>query len=490
MAAPLDSAAALALRWAALGQWLGRAAQMALMLAFARVLTPQEYGLLDIVISVNALGLILQDLGLSRALVQSPDLAPASAIATFWSHLLLSVATYGLIFLTVPFLAGLLTAPAVIPLVRIAALQLLLVALGTVPMTLMQRALDFRRQGMAQLAGIGALVLIASTLLLAGARAWAFVLGSLAGSAVQTVLYWRFHGWRPGLPSRLFVSRPLLVFGTLSTLEILQGWILNYGDNLIVGTVLGLETLGVYALAFTIAVSSLSLLLNPLASVGYVYLSRLNGRPRELTSVFLSLFRLTAGVAFPAAVGLALTAALLSRTVLGGRWSSIVPVIQMLALFPGVAHALVVNPELYKAMGRPEIMPRLLGVTLAYSLPVYLLGARFGILGFCLARASVSVIFFPVHLAVAARLLRIRAAALWRVLGGPAAATTGMAALVGLVLLAVSSSGGGLEYVELALAIGVGVGSYLTLLACLDRSLARSAVRLVRFRSFDPLDMP
>ena len=89
-----------------------------------------------------------------------------------------------------------------------------------------------------------------------------------------------------------------------------------------------------------------------------------------------------------------------------------------------------------------------------------------------------------------ARLLRIRASALWRVLGGPAAATTGMAVLVWLVLLAVSSSGGGLEYVELALAIGVGVGSYLTLLACLDRSLARSAVRLVTFRAFDPLDMP
>jgi O-antigen/teichoic acid export membrane protein len=430
--------------------------------------------------------MILQDLGLSRALVQSPRLSASSASATVRLHVLTSLIVYGVVFLMAPLVADFLGAPAATLVFRVGALQLPIVALGAVPLTLIQRELDFRRQGIAQLASIGTVVLISGILLLLGFRMWALILASLAGSAVRTTLYWWLHGWRPVRPTPPLLSRSLFVFGALSTVEVLQGWALNYGDNLIVATMLGLDALGTYALAFAISVGSLSLLMNPLATVSYSHLSRLSGQGTALVGAFVPLLQLAGGLAFPAAVGLALTAEPLSQTVLGGRWPAIAPVIQLLALFPGVAHALVINSELYRAVGRPEVMPRLLGAVLAYSLPAYLLGARFGLLGFCLARASVTIIFFPIHVGMAARLLRVPVAHLWRALRGPALATSGMAVAVSLTLLALPSASGGLAWIRLALALLVGISSYVILLACIDRPLVRSAARLASLRVADP----
>ena len=138
---------------------------------------------------------------------------------------------------------------------------------------------------------------------------------------------------------------------------------LNYGDNLIVGYFLGIEALGMYALAFNIAVYSLYFVIQPLSSISYSAFSNMQSDIAEVRRAFINILQVSSMLIIPLGAGIALIATPISKIVLVDRWLGIIPIIQLLAIFPGsISHLLFANPELYRSLGRPDIMPKLLFV--------------------------------------------------------------------------------------------------------------------------------
>ena len=353
--------AAHTLKWAASGQLLGRAAQPAVLLVMARILKPKDYGLLEISILIIMLGRLLLDMGLSRALIQTRKDQDKAANVVFWSNLLFGIVLYSVIFLTADWIAAFFRNPQVAQILRVSALQLPILSLSVVQMAVAQRRLKYERQFVA-LAASG-LAMVAVTLLLVGLGLglWAFVYGSLVGAATQAIAYWLIAPWRPSLRSFDYSLAPqLLGFGSLATIELLEGWILNYGDNVVVGRVLGVNAVGTYALAFKIAVFGIGLVMNPILSVAYASFSRLSDDWEKLHRAFINTQQLAAVVGIPLGIGVFLLADQISEVFLQGRWPGIAPIIRILVISPGLTYVLSINPELYRAIGRTDIMPRLL----------------------------------------------------------------------------------------------------------------------------------
>jgi PST family polysaccharide transporter len=468
------------LKWAAFGQLLARAIQPTILILLARVLSPSEYGVLEIAILVVTLALILQDFGLSRALIQtSSDLRAASNIV-FLSNIGFSVIIYSIIALGSPLLANIFEAQEAIPVLRIIGLQIVILAFSTVHMSLAQRELKYQRQFTAQLLGAIAMAVTVIVLVSLGYRIWSFVIASLVGSCVQTATYWITSPWRP---SRIFdpqIARKLISFGILVAVEVFLGWLLNYGDNFVIGYFLGVESLGTYALAFNIAVFGLALLINPITSVSFASFSKLKKINSDIQRAFLNIVKVTAIIVIPSVFGLVLLADSIELVVLGGKWTGISPLIQILALSPGLTYLVVMNPEIYKAVGKPEIMPRLLLIVALYSLPTYVVGAQFGIVGFTLARFSVGVLFFPVHVFITARLLHLPFNYIWHASKTPLLAAFGMSAIVYTTLQLIPSSEGVMGWVNLGVLTMLGFATYSLFIFWLDRELARKIVALVR----------
>ncbi len=138
-----------------------------------------------------------------------------------------------------------------------------------------------------------------------GYRIWAFVYSFLFSSATQTIVYIFFIPWRRIIKSPDFNEeiKSLLKFGAFSSLELFQGWLLNYGDNLIVGYFLGIEALGMYALAFNIAVYSLYFVIQPLSSISYSAFSNMQSDIAEVRRAFINILQVSSMLIIPLGQG-------------------------------------------------------------------------------------------------------------------------------------------------------------------------------------------
>jgi O-antigen/teichoic acid export membrane protein len=467
----IQERATRAVKWSVLAQWITRIIQFLLLLLMARTLTPSEYGIFEVTILTLALAQILQDFGLTRALIQIDSDETASANIVFWANFAFSLLIYSLLLLAAPAIARLFNEPLAAQVIRVSGLQLLILSFRSVHLGLAQRQLEFRRQFLPEFIGSIATVLSIAVFLYLDLRLWGFIYSLLFGAVIQTLVYWFISSWRPSLKIDIAIGRRLLGFGGLVAIEALQSWLLNYGDNLIIGHFLGLENLGIYALAFNLSVYSLSVALNPLSSVAYSSFSSLKSNIVEVERAFLNLIKLTSMIILPIVVGFAIIADLVAVTVLNDRWQGITPLIRLLVLFPGLSHILIFNPELYRAIGRPDIMPKLLTVTLLYSIPVYIFGTQFGLLGFTLARISITIIFFPVQVILISRLLKLKISQLWESIRSPLIATLVMA----LVLLGLLYASGIIDiwsgWLRLISLVIIAAGTYGLILWWIDKDL-------------------
>jgi len=163
-------------------------------------------------------------------------------------------------------------------------------------------------------------------------------------------------------------------------------WFFGQADNALCGYYLGAAPLGVYALGFNLSNLFPGLVVSPLAAVAYPAFCAVQSDKEEIGRILLSLQSLTAAVVFPIALGLCAVAVPGVGLVYGNTWPGLGLVIQLLAIMPGMSHVWSLNPEAYRAVGRPDIWPKLGGLTLLVLMPLLVFAAPYGLLPFSVAR--------------------------------------------------------------------------------------------------------
>lgn len=222
-------------------------------MVLARLLSPEDFGQLAVVVLVIFAGMVLTELSLESAIIQRPEL-PSSFLHTAWTMMLLrGTGLFLLIQLAAPWLAQTFEHPQVETLLRVGAMSFLLVSLSTVSMALLLRDLRYRSRVL--LDGSREIVGALSAIILAWLfhNAWALLFGLLLGQTVSLIGAWFLHSYRP----RLLLHREavshywkfgchLYVSGTLT-------YGITRGAGIIVGKLRGLGELGHYQMVFGIA---------------------------------------------------------------------------------------------------------------------------------------------------------------------------------------------------------------------------------------------
>jgi O-antigen/teichoic acid export membrane protein len=184
----------------------------------------------------------------------------------------------------------------------------------------------------------------------------------------------------------------------------------------------------------------------------------------------------------PAAAGLCCISQLMVPSLFGSRWMSLVPVLQILALWPGLAPLVLLFPYVYQAIGRPDIAPKIGMITLIYSIPVYILGAKYGLIPFTFAKASVCLAFIFPHVLVTSRLFDLPIGFFWRMIKQPVAAAGAMAAIIYPLTRWLSSLDVGpvAKVSFLFGAVIMGATIYIAVLTVLDRDSVKKLLKIGR----------
>ena len=431
----LGRAGARGALWQGAAQAVAKTVVLITTVLLARLLSPEEYGLVALALVLMAYAEAIADAGVAQALVYLPR-RPAFTRAALLLSTVFGCLLVVLALAAAPMVAEFFGHADVAPLVRLLALSLFASSLGAVPEALLRRELRFPRLTSAMV--IRAVVTGAVTIGLAldGWGAWSLAWGTVAGSVSYTVSLWvllpeRGHHqfWR----AERAEVRMVLGYGTPVAGSSLLAKLIFDVDYLIVGGLLGAQALGHYTLAFRMPELLIINVFFVIATVTFPLYARARRDPDRLRSGYLQSVRVQSLYGICAGVGLAVVAPYLVPVLFGPAWVPAITPLILLALYAAVRSVGAGANEVYKALGRPGLSVQLSLARLVILVPVLIVASRWGIEGIAAAQLLVAVVFAVGMQTLAARVMDLRSAELVRA-AAPALACGLTVGLVGAIL--------------------------------------------------------
>ena len=426
-----------------------RLGTLAIGVALARVLGPQEFGVFAIATVTLLAVLSFNELGVSLAVIRwrehpSTTAPTINTIATL-SSLVLTVA----MLLGAPTIATLLGDVRATPVVRVLAVSVLLNGLVATPAAILQREFMQKQRTIADQVNTWLGAGLSLVLALGGWGAMSLAIGRLIASLVFGVLLLR---WCP-VPYRFgwdrAIARRLLRFGLPLAASSIVVFAAGYADQMVVGATLGAQTLGFYVLAFNLASWPVTIFSQPLRAVAPAMFAALRSTPARMTGTFARLLVVLACVAVPACLAISGAAGPVVALVYGAAWS---PSAQVLVWMAGAAALKIVFELAYDYLvveGRSSLVLLVQVCAFAVSLPLMLLVARpWGAAGVAAVQVGVAlVVTAPLYL-LGLRRAGIGARAVLKALAVPSAvgvlawfACRALSSVVALPVLAAPACG-------------------------------------------------
>lgn len=237
--------------WVLIGTLARQGLQLIALAILARLLAPNDFGLVGAGLIVVGISMTLYQLGVGPAVVQRKNLSQDEVKAAFWLSIAFSILMAAVVWALAPVASQFFRMPDLPPLLRAMSLSFPLAGVGVVAESLMQRELRFRALATAEILGylIGYAAL-GIALALLGAGVWALV-GAQVGLILvrsSTFLVCRPHSFSPRFTRQSL--RALLGFGMGNTVGRLGEYVAIQAENAIVGRYLGTSALGVYGRAY------------------------------------------------------------------------------------------------------------------------------------------------------------------------------------------------------------------------------------------------
>jgi len=416
--AEIKQKAASSIKWAFLANLLPKTISPIVTVILARLLLPSDYGIIGMSMVIVSLADLFHGMGLSQALIQRAKDVESAADVAFWSNVTLGILIAITIVLLAPWISFFFHEPRLSAVLRVQSIAVIISSLSSVQNALLQRKFKFKKlMGLTLVPSLMPLM-VAVPLAILGLGYWALIGSAIVGRGVQTFLLWVYSSWRPRWRYDIKIARQMLTFGGLVAMEGLMGWAIVSGDNLVAGHFMSSKDVGLYVFGFNLVTLLVGFFVSPLMGVAYSAFSRLQSDIKELKRVFLESTRMIATIVIPFSFGLSLIADPFTAIVLGSKWVGIEPVIRILAISPSLSFIWILNGEIYKAIGRPDLMPKIHLAQILYMIPTYWIAAQHGLNTFCWARASV-IIFLVFHILASVKVLKLSNNYFWKCIRSP-----------------------------------------------------------------------
>lgn len=476
----LSDAARSGARWMVVQFGGARIVTFLVFLVLARLLDPEDFGLVAIATVFVALLQLLVEGGFSQAIIQRVDVERGHLDTVFWTSVLTGLALAGGLALAAGPISRLFGEPLLAQILPVLAIGLVLGALGSTQGAQLRRALRFGPLGVRALvsnlvagaAGVG--------LAVAGAGVWALVAQFLVLSAVQTTLLWGLGGWRPGLAVSRRHFTDIFAFSRNTLGNRVLAFADKRSDDLLIGAILGPITLGLYAVAYRLLTSIMDVLTSTLLGVAFPVFAKLQTEPARLRHTYVRVLKIGAAVAFPLFLFFTIAADEAVRVLFGEKWLAAAPIMAVLALFGALQATLTITESCLTAIGRPQVVfrNRLLGT--AVQVTAFAVAAPFGVIWVAWALVARAYLLapLPVWSLIRAGVIDLRG---WlRSFGTPLLCTSVMLGAVAAVRFGLSGAVGAAP--RLAAMVAVAVFAYVGALAVIDRPLLRELAGIVASR--------
>jgi PST family polysaccharide transporter len=394
----------------------------------ARLLAPEEYGSVTMVVALTGFLNLFRELGLSGATIQRRTLSQEEVSSLFFINvcvglvvMLATIASAPLIawFYSRPDLAGVAVGLSLGPFVN---------SLGTQHAALLNRGMRFRALAAIQLSSLVAGFAAALVVALWGGGYWALVASNVSTAVWGTVGFWLLSGFRPSWPRRQTDVRPMLRFGAAIVGFDLAYYFRGNVDKILIGSVWGGQPLGLYEKAFSLLLLPISSLRFPLNKVAFPAMSALAPDPLRFRSYFARYCSLLAFASMPLVAFLYASSDRIIRLLLGSRWAGAAGLFRILAVAGFIEAVATLRTTVIVSSGHGRRLVVWAAINAGATVLAVSLGAAWGATGVAVAYTVTTYVVFHPLLVYALRGTSVRPGDFYRSVARPAAASLGMLA--------------------------------------------------------------
>jgi len=403
----LDSKIRTGVAWSGLAQMGAQFVALVVSVILTRLLSPQDFGLVGMVLVFTNFASVFADMGFGVALVQKLDVTQHHKNAVFWISIVIGAVTTLIMAAAAPLIASFYNVPEVQPLAVAISLIFFINAFATVKVALLQKAMDFRKIAAAQLTSTVISGLVALYLAFSGFGVWSLVAMYIASAIVNVAVLWMITPWRPDFSLQWHALKDLSKF----TMNLLGFSVFNYwtrnGDNLLVGRFVGSAALGIYARSYQILLLPVSQVSGVITNVMFPAFSAIQKDVERVKDMYLKSISVISLVTFPLTLGLLVVSQSFVLALFGDKWAEMIPILQVFCLLGLIQSIGTTVGWIYQSQGRTDIMFRWGLVSGTIFIISFVVGLRWGALGVAVAYTVANFLLWYPSLLIPARLIKL-----------------------------------------------------------------------------------
>ncbi|MDG5816875.1 lipopolysaccharide biosynthesis protein [Chitinispirillales bacterium ANBcel5] len=320
----------------------------------ARLLSPEDFGLVAMVVTITSVFVVFKDLGLSEATIQSEKLNHAQVSTLFWLNVVLGTSILLIMALLAPAIAWFYGNQSLVSITIVSSLSFLFASLATQHLALLKRSMGFNKIAVIEIVASLGSIALAVILAYRGFGYWALVTRPVFLSFFNAFGLWVICGWRPGLPVKGAGVRSLVKFGANTSGFYLINYFARNVDKILVGRFIGAQVLGFYQKAYFLFVLPVNQLTIPLQGVGVSTLTKLRNDPSKFKRFFIRALGLLAFVGMPMSAFIASVGDIIIVLLLGPQWAEAAEIFAVFSLGAGMQIIYATQGWLHVSLGRSD----------------------------------------------------------------------------------------------------------------------------------------
>lgn len=356
------------------------------VVVLARLLAPEDFGLVASVSPIVAFVGLFQNLGLQQAVIQRKEIAERQLNQVFWISTLVGLGCTAVVVALSPAVAAFYGDPRMTAIAIAAALPLLLGSLAALPLALMNRHLKFGQLALNDVYAAVAGLLVTATAAYFGMGYWSLVIGPAASAAVALMAAWLSTRWMPGRPE-FRIERDIISFGANLTGFNLVNFFSRNLDNILIGKFSGPVELGYYDRAYKLLLFPLQNITQPLSRVMIPLMSRIQEDKARFRDVYLRTNWLLAMVTMPAIAALTLAAEPAVGILFGEKWLPVAPIFAWLGVASLMQPVSSTTGWIFICQGETKTMFRWGIYSSLTTVAAFMVGLQWGAVGVAAAYA-------------------------------------------------------------------------------------------------------
>lgn len=369
-----------------------QAVQFIVQIVLARLLLPEDFGIIALVVIFTQIAAVFVQSGLNTALIQKKDADEVDFSSVFYLSLAIACLLYICLFFAAPFIAAFYELPQIIPVFRALSITLVFGAFNSIQNAVISRNLQFKKLFFSSTGAILISGTIGIVMAYAGFGVWALVGQQISNQLLLTLIMWFTVKWRPQFVFSLKRVKKLFSYGWKLLASSLLNTIYLELRSLVIGKMFNATILGFYNRGKQFPSVIVSNIDGSIQSVMFPVLSsQQDNRPRVKEMMRRAIVT-SSFIIFPMMVGLAVVAEPLVKLLLTDKWLPCVPFLQIYCATYALRPIHTANLQAINALGRSDIFLKLEIIKKIMGLSILAVTVFYGVYAIALGGALSSII--------------------------------------------------------------------------------------------------